>query len=61
LAVSDPGGNIAQSYGVTAPPTTFVIDPSGRITVEPALAPETLQGLNDLLRDARDHRAFSNV
>jgi cytochrome c biogenesis protein CcmG, thiol:disulfide interchange protein DsbE len=61
LAVPDPGGNIAQAYGVTAPPTTFVIDPSGRITVEPALAPETLKGLNDLLRDARDHRAFSNV
>ena len=29
-AVSDPGGAIAERYGVTAPPTTFVIDPAGR-------------------------------
>ena len=28
-AVTDPGGTIAQRYGVTAPPTTFVIDPAG--------------------------------
>ena len=31
-AVSDPGGAIAEHYGVTAPPTTFVIDPAGRVT-----------------------------
>jgi thiol-disulfide isomerase/thioredoxin len=30
-----PGGTIAENYGVTSPPTTFLIDPSGRITVEP--------------------------
>ena len=31
-AISDPGGAIAEHYGVTAPPTTFVIDPAGRVT-----------------------------
>lgn len=31
-AVSDPGGTIAQRYGVTAPPTTVVINPAGHVT-----------------------------
>ena len=48
-AVSDPGGSIAERYGVTAPPTTFVIDPSGAVTAvlegpataaEPRLVPD---------------------
>jgi cytochrome c biogenesis protein CcmG/thiol:disulfide interchange protein DsbE len=30
-AVADPGGTIAEGYGVTAPPTTFVVDPGGRV------------------------------
>jgi cytochrome c biogenesis protein CcmG/thiol:disulfide interchange protein DsbE len=55
--VSDPGGTIAQAYGVTAPPTTFVIDPSGRITINPSEGPETLKGLNALVRQARQHKA----
>jgi cytochrome c biogenesis protein CcmG/thiol:disulfide interchange protein DsbE len=59
-AVADPGGTIAQAYGVTAPPTTFVIDPSGRITINPAEGPETLKGLNRLLRDAQSGAAASS-
>lgn len=30
-SVVDPGGNIANSYGVTSPPTTYVIDAKGRV------------------------------
>src|ERR1700692_3970990 len=30
-SVIDPGGVIANSYGVTSPPTTFVIDRHGRV------------------------------
>jgi cytochrome c biogenesis protein CcmG/thiol:disulfide interchange protein DsbE len=30
-SVIDPGGNIANSYGVTSPPTTIVIDRHGRV------------------------------
>jgi len=58
--VADPGGTIAQAYGVTAPPTTFVIDPSGRITINPAEGPETLKGLNHLLRQAQRGAAASS-
>lgn len=31
-AIADPGGTIAEHYGVTGPPTTFVIDPAGRVS-----------------------------
>ena len=30
-SIIDPGGTIANSYGVTSPPTTFVIDRHGRV------------------------------
>ena len=30
-SIIDPGGNIANSYGVTSPPTTFVINRQGRV------------------------------
>jgi peroxiredoxin len=30
-SIVDPGGTIANSYGVTSPPTTFVIDRQGRV------------------------------
>lgn len=33
-SVVDPGGAIANAYGVTSPPTTFVIDPRGRVFAE---------------------------
>ncbi|HUZ40916.1 MAG TPA: TlpA disulfide reductase family protein [Acidimicrobiales bacterium] len=31
-SIIDPGGNIALGYGVTSPPTTFVIDRQGRVS-----------------------------
>ena len=52
-AVSDPGGSIAEAYGVTDPPTTFLIDPSGRVTVNPVIGPATEKNLDALLRSAR--------
>ncbi len=33
-SVVDPGGSIALAYGVTSPPTTFVIDRHGRVAAE---------------------------
>jgi cytochrome c biogenesis protein CcmG/thiol:disulfide interchange protein DsbE len=52
-ALNDPGGSIAQNYGVTGPPTTFLIDPSGRITVEPETGPATQADLQKMLRQAQ--------
>ena len=52
-AVDDPGGAIAADYGVTSPPTTFLIDPSGRITVEPEIGPATQAELQDMIDQAR--------
>jgi thiol-disulfide isomerase/thioredoxin len=52
-AVNDPGGTIAQSYGVTGPPTTFLVDPSGRITIQPVTGPATAANLESMLRQAR--------
>jgi cytochrome c biogenesis protein CcmG/thiol:disulfide interchange protein DsbE len=55
-AVNDPGGTIAQDYGVTGPPTTFLVDPSGRVTVEPYEGPATEANLEHMLAEARrDH------
>jgi cytochrome c biogenesis protein CcmG/thiol:disulfide interchange protein DsbE len=51
-AVNDPGGGIAEQYGVTGPPTTFLIDPSGRITVEPETGPATQADLVAMMKDA---------
>jgi cytochrome c biogenesis protein CcmG/thiol:disulfide interchange protein DsbE len=56
-AVDDPGGNIAQNYGVTSPPTTFVVDPNGRVTVNPDEGPATVRNLDALLHAARTHAA----
>jgi len=33
-AMADPNGTIAFHYGVTSPPSTFVIDPRGRVVAE---------------------------
>jgi len=54
--VSDPGGTIAAHYGVTAPPTTFLIDPSGRISVNPSAGPATESELKHMLKEARSGR-----
>jgi cytochrome c biogenesis protein CcmG, thiol:disulfide interchange protein DsbE len=55
-AVSDPGGNIAQRYGVTAPPTTFVINPAGRVTAV-LVGPATQKNLDSFLKAARTQQA----
>jgi cytochrome c biogenesis protein CcmG/thiol:disulfide interchange protein DsbE len=52
-ALDDPGGAIAERYGVTGPPTTFLVDPSGRITVEPETGPATQAELQNMLDRAR--------
>jgi cytochrome c biogenesis protein CcmG, thiol:disulfide interchange protein DsbE len=59
-AVSDPGGNIAQSYGVTAPPTTFIVDPAGRVTAV-LEGPSTQQNLDTFLKAARAQQAGSSA
>jgi cytochrome c biogenesis protein CcmG/thiol:disulfide interchange protein DsbE len=52
-AIGDPNGSIAQDYGVTGPPTTFLIDPDGRITVAPETGPATQADLQKMLAQAR--------
>lgn len=52
-AVDDPGGSIAESYGVTGPPTTYLVDPSGRITVAPELGAATQAQLQNMIDQAR--------
>ncbi len=55
-AVSDPGGTIAEHYGVTAPPTTFVVGPSGRVTAV-LEGPATQKNLDSFLKAARAEQA----
>jgi peroxiredoxin len=52
-AVSDPGGTIAENYGVTSPPTTFVVNPSGRVAAV-LEGPATEKNLDAFLAAARD-------
>ncbi len=59
-AVGDPGGNIAQRYGVTAPPTTFIVDPAGRVT-SVLEGPSTQQNLDSFLKDARAQQGGSSA
>ena len=58
-AVGDPGGVIADHYGVTAPPTTFVINPSGRVATV-LIGPATEQNLDTSLHSARLSAARSS-
>jgi len=53
-AIEDPGGNIASSYGVSSPPTTFLIDPRGQVVAE-FLGPVTKSQLDGALALARSH------
>jgi cytochrome c biogenesis protein CcmG/thiol:disulfide interchange protein DsbE len=55
-AVSDPGGTIAEHYGVTAPPTTFVVDPAGRVSAV-LEGPATQRNLDSFLTAARAEQA----
>jgi alkyl hydroperoxide reductase subunit AhpC len=54
--VADPGGTIAERYGVTAPPTTFIITPAGRVSAV-LVGPATQKNLDSFLKAARAHRA----
>ncbi len=47
-AVEDPSGSIAISYGVSEPPETFLISPTG-IVLAKFIGPVTLKGLNNAL------------
>ena len=51
-AVADPGGTIAADYGVTAPPTTFIVGPGGQVD-DVLLGPATQANLDDAVRAAR--------
>jgi peroxiredoxin len=57
--VSDPGGTIAEHYGVTAPPTTFVISPSGRVSAV-LVGPATQKNLETFVKAARTDQAGSS-
>jgi cytochrome c biogenesis protein CcmG/thiol:disulfide interchange protein DsbE len=59
-AVSDPRGTIAQSYGVTSPPTTFVVNPSGHVTAV-LEGPATEKNLDSYLKAARDQGASAHA
>ena len=54
-AVTDPDGTIAERYGVTSPPTTFVVNPSGRVTAV-LEGPTTTSNLDAFLKAARAGR-----
>ncbi len=58
-AIADPGGAIAEHYGVTAPPTTFVIDPAGRVAAV-LEGPATQKNLDTSLQKARHSAARSS-
>ena len=59
-AVSDPGGTIAQSYGVTAPPTTFLVNPAGRVTAV-LEGPATQKNLDTFLKAAQQQAASAHA
>jgi cytochrome c biogenesis protein CcmG/thiol:disulfide interchange protein DsbE len=53
-AIEDPGGAIALRYGVSSPPTTFLLDPEGRVVAE-FVGPVTKSQLDGALALARSH------
>jgi cytochrome c biogenesis protein CcmG, thiol:disulfide interchange protein DsbE len=55
-AISDPGGATAERYGVTAPPTTFIISPAGKVTAV-LVGPATQNNLDSFLKAARTEQA----
>ena len=52
-SIIDPGGQIANSYGVTAPPTTFVINAKGRVVLSLVGSLSTKQ-LTDIVNRVRE-------
>lgn len=59
-AVSDPHGTIAERYGVTSPPTTFVVNPAGRVTAV-LEGPATQKNLDSFLTAARKQAASAHA
>jgi cytochrome c biogenesis protein CcmG/thiol:disulfide interchange protein DsbE len=59
-AIADPGGAIAERYGITGPPTTFIINPAGRVSTV-VVGPATQKNLDAYLKAARaNHDGASN-
>jgi cytochrome c biogenesis protein CcmG/thiol:disulfide interchange protein DsbE len=50
--VTDPGGRIALSYGVTDPPDSYIVAPDGRVVVH-LLGGVTASGLDQLIAQAQ--------
>jgi cytochrome c biogenesis protein CcmG, thiol:disulfide interchange protein DsbE len=59
-AIDDPDGSIAAHYGVTAPPTTFLVTPTGKVGAV-LVGPATEKNLNALLRAARAGQAATGA
>jgi len=53
-SITDPGGAIANAYGVTAPPTTFLIDPHGVVAAD-LIGQTTAAQLASVLAASRAH------
>jgi len=51
-SIDDPNGTIAFHYGVTSPPSTFVIDTHGRVVAEAARS-VTVAQLNNVVARVR--------
>jgi cytochrome c biogenesis protein CcmG/thiol:disulfide interchange protein DsbE len=51
-SIADPNGTFAFRYGVTSPPSTFVIDTRGRVVAE-LLGPVSTAQLNNVIARVR--------
>jgi alkyl hydroperoxide reductase subunit AhpC len=51
-SIVDPGGLIANNYGVTSPPTTFVLNAKGQVAAT-LIGPVSTKQLNDVVKRIR--------